>query len=86
MTCFVSDMLMMPILGSLGCEWLLPCYVSSLLMVLFIAIQDVSGCHLPFCISYLLIMPLLDLQYASGFCFLLHFKPANDAFPWLFSM
>lgn len=33
------------------------CYISSMLMILFFAIQDVSGCHIPCYISYMLIMP-----------------------------
>ena len=85
--CCVSSLLMIPVLCSPGCEWLLCiCCVSSLLMMPVLC-SPVCEWLLYFAVSQACQWYLSSaLQFVSGCCALLCLKSANDACPLLSSL
>ena len=84
MSCHISCLLMMLILGSPDCEWPLCLAIfHACSWCLFLALQRVSG-H--FALQYFMPAHLfLALQFVSGYFALQFFMPAHDASSWLTS-
>ena len=82
--CSVSNLLMMPVLGSPESKWLQWLAVpQAYWWCLFLVLQAVRGCSTLLCFKLIWWYLFFALQGVSGCSTLLCFKPINDTCSWL---